>query len=219
MAKKYNYNENYFEKIDTEEKAYWLGFIAADGSIVNNGSALEISLKQSDRNHLIKFANAIGETDRMVKDRNQKCSNGKYYPTSRISVCSSIMTNHLAKHGIVQNKGFNLVFPDFLKEELLRHYLRGYFDGDGSISTNGKNRNGSPKYALNLIATESFLEDFMTWLNHLGISKVKLQNKNKMKVWNKVGINQIRIILSYLYDNCTIYLDRKYNYARELLPS
>lgn len=219
MAKKYNYNENYFEEIDTEEKAYWLGFIAADGSIVNNGSALEISLKQSDRNHLIKFANAIGETDRMVKDRNQKCSNGKYYSTSRISVCSSIMTNHLAKYGIVQNKGFNLVFPDFLKEELLRHYLRGYFDGDGSISTNGKNRNGSPKYALNLIATESFLEDFMTWLNHLGISKVKLQNKNKMKVWNKVGINQIRIILSYLYDNCTIYLDRKYNYARELLPS
>ena len=98
----------------------------------------------------------------MVKDRNQKCSNGKYYSTSRISVCSSIMTNHLAKYGIVQNKGFNLVFPDFLKEELLRHYLRGYFDGDGSISTNGKNRNGSPKYALNLIATESFLEDFMT---------------------------------------------------------
>lgn len=219
MAKKYNYNENYFEEIDTEEKAYWLGFIAADGSIVNNGSVLEISLKQSDRNHLIKFANAIGETDRMVKDRNQKCSNGKYYPTSRISVCSSTMINHLAKYGIVQNKGFNLVFPNFLKEELLRHYLRGYFDGDGSISTNGKNRNGSPKYALNLIATESFLEDFMTWLNHLGVSKIKLQNKNKMKVWNKVGINQIRIILSYLYDNCTIYLDRKYNYARELLPS
>lgn len=118
----------------------------------------------------------------MVKDRNQKCSNGKYYPTSRISVCSSTMINHLAKYGIVQNKGFNLVFPNFLKEELLRHYLRGYFDGDGSISTNGKNRNGSPKYALNLIATESFLEDFMICLNYLGISKVKLQNKNKMKV-------------------------------------
>lgn len=219
MARKYNYNDNYFENIDTEEKAYWLGFIAADGSIVNNNRALEISLKQSDRNHLVKFANAIGETERMIKDRNQKCSNGKYYATSRITVCSPILINHLSRYGIVQNKGLNLNFPTFLNDDLLRHYLRGYFDGDGSISTNGKYRNGSPKYALNLIATKSFLEDFMTHLETLEITKIKLQTKNKMSVWNKVGINQIRIILSYLYDNCTTYLDRKYVYARELLPS
>lgn len=149
--KKYSYDENYFENIDTEEKAYWLGFIAADGSI-GETCGLEISLSYKDIDHLYKFANNIGaEIDiistRMVKE----------YKVCRIFINNKKIINDLSKYGIIRNKGYKLDFPNFLNDEMLKHYLRGYFDGDGSISTNGKNRNGSPKYALNLIATESFL--------------------------------------------------------------
>lgn len=207
---KYSYNESYFEKIDTEDKAYWLGFIAADGSIINNGNALEIGLSSKDHNHLIKFLKAIEGDNEMIKTRQSNDGTNTYHSTSRIRVCCKKMCNDLAKYDIVPNKGDKLCFPSFLKKKLLKHYLRGYFDGDGSISTNGKNRNGSPKYALNIIATEQFLESFMEFFIHNGISKVKLQSKNKMKVWNKAGINQITIILDFLYKDSNVYLDRKY---------
>lgn len=149
--KKYSYNENYFKNIDTEEKAYWLGFIAADGSI-GKTCGLEISLSYKDIDHLYKFANNIGAEIDMVSTRMVK-----QYKVCRIFINNKKIINDLSKYGIIQNKGYNLDFPDFLNDDMLKYYLRGYFDGDGSISTNGKNRNGSPKYALNLIATKSFL--------------------------------------------------------------
>lgn len=211
--KKYGYNENYFEKIDTEDKAYWLGFIAADGSI-GETCGLEISLSHKDIKHLYKFADNIGAEKDIVKTRKIK-----QYEVCRLFINNKKIISDLSKYGIIQNKGFNLDFPNFLSDNMIKHYLRGYFDGDGSISTNGKNRNGSPKYALNLIATKSFLDKWMNHFHNMGITSVKLQSRGPVMSWNKVGINQIRTILSYLYTDCEIYLDRKHNYAKELLPS
>lgn len=206
----YTYDKDFFKNIDSEEKAYWLGFIAADGSIINNGYGLEISVAYSDKEHLEKFIASISGELSMITYLNKTAGNGKYYPTARVRVMSKQLCDDLYGKEIVPNKGLMLDFPCYLSESLIRHYLRGYFDGDGSISTNGRNRNGSPKYALNLIATESFLINFMNHLKNLGVSEVKLQSKCNMFVWNKVGINQIGIILNYLYDNCNIYLERKH---------
>ncbi len=62
-SRKYSVNDDYFSIIDTEEKAYWLGFIFADGYISNkNGKRVGITLKSSDRDHIIKFAKAISAT-------------------------------------------------------------------------------------------------------------------------------------------------------------
>lgn len=209
-GKIYSYNENYFEVIDNEEKAYWLGFIAADGSIVNKGNTLEISLSSKDRKHLEKFVQAINGDLNQIKDYNKTAGNGKVYYTSRVTVNSIKLCSDLNKVGIYPNKGFELGFPNNISKNLMQHYLRGYFDGDGSICTNGKNRNGSPKWAVNLIATKEFLEDFMYHIMDIGISKISLQKKGPMMTWNKVGINQIKRFLSYLYDDSIIYLDRKY---------
>lgn len=206
----YTYNQDYFETIDTEDKAYWLGFIAADGGIINNGYGLEIGLKRSDRRHLEKFIDSIQGEYQMIKDIKHKDGKGKYHEISRVRVMSKKMCDDLSKYGIIPNKGYLLGFPNFLDNHLLRHYLRGYFDGDGSISTNGKNRNGSPKWALNIIATEDFLINYMEHLLHIDITKVKLQPKCGMYVWNKVGINQITSILNYFYGDSTIYLERKH---------
>ena len=215
----YSYNENYFEIIDSEEKAYWLGFIAADGSIVNNGTILEISLSSKDKEHLIKMVNALDGDLNMIKDRNQKAGNGKCYPTSRLNVCSTKLCNDLYKLNIVPNKGFILNFPSNISKELMKHYLRGYFDGDGSICTNGKNRNGSPKWSVNLIATKEFLEEFMYHIMDIGITKVSLQKRGPMMSWNKVGINQINRFLTYLYEESNIHLDRKYKLFKNICRS
>lgn len=60
--KKYQVNENYFEKIDSEEKAYWLGFLYADGNVrmhKNKSGILKLKLKQSDKKHIEKFSKCL----------------------------------------------------------------------------------------------------------------------------------------------------------------
>jgi len=212
--RKHSYNQRFFDKIDTEDKAYWLGFITADGCIVNNGTALEITLGSVDRSHLVKFLDSIeGDCD-MLKDRVQKCKD-KEHSAARVTVCSVDMVDDLKRQGIFQRKSGSLAFPD-LTDAMLRYYLRGYFDGNGSISTNGKCRNGSPKYALNIVAPGQFLEDFMFHMIPYGITRVSLQDKGAVKSWNKTGINQISTVLRYLYDDATVYLDRKHQLKNEI---
>ena len=81
----------------------------------------------------------------MLKERTNTAGNGKTYKTVRVNVCNKKMCNDLFNLGIVSNKSLTLQFPKNIPNSLIKHYLRGYFDGDGSISTNGTNRNGSKK--------------------------------------------------------------------------
>lgn len=142
VTRKYNYDETFFEKIDTEEKAYWLGFIAADGSIISNETILEIGLAKKDEQHLEKFIKSIKGSKEMIKQKKQNAGKGKLYDAVRVSVCSAKMCKDLKKQNITPNKSLTLGFLNHIDKNLIKHYLRGYFDGDGSISTNGKNRNG-----------------------------------------------------------------------------
>lgn len=209
VFRKIKFNLDYFQEIKTEEQAYWLGFIAADGSIVCEGTILEISLQSRDYEHLVKFAKAIGYPEEHIK----VFTDNKGYTKCRISVCSKKMCSDLAQYGIVPRKGFNLGFIENLDDSLIKHYLRGYFDGDGSISTNGKNRNGTAKYAIHVIATKKFLKKMMELLKHeLAITEIALQKRAQglMYSWNKVGIKQIMTVLNYMYRDSKVYLERKY---------
>ena len=204
--KRYSYNEDYFQVIDSENKAYWLGFIAADGCI-NKTNNLEISLAIKDRTHLEKFIQDINGDMAMLKTTENK---------ARVFVCSVKLVKDLEQYGIFNNKTFSFNSIPNLNAKLIPHFLRGYFDGDGSISTNGINRNGSKKWALNLIATEEFIEEWQEYFLKLGITKVSIQHKGDMRVWNKCGVNQIAKILNHLYSNSNIYLDRKFERANEI---
>lgn len=204
--KKYSYNENFFQDINNENKAYWLGFIAADGCI-NKTNNLEIGLAIKDCHHLEKFIQDIEGDLAMLKLTDSK---------ARVFVCSVKLIKDLERCGIEKNKTFSFSSIPKIKDELIPHFLRGYFDGDGSISTNGKNRNGSKKWALNLIATNDFIEEWQQYFEKLGITRVSIQEKGDMRVWNKAGINQITIILNHLYKNSNIYLSRKFEKANEI---
>lgn len=204
---KREYNRDYFEVIDTEEKAYWLGFIAADGCITRMESNLDIGLQYSDRNHLVKFINSINGDIDMINDKTVKCSlNNKSYESSRLTIGSKKMCQDLIRLGLGPRKSSILNFPTNIPKELMRHYLRGYFDGDGCITSN----NGV--YQISIIATNDFLNDLKEFLLNLNMTKTKLEQRNSnMAVWKKKGRNQIKIFLDYIYKDSTIYLDRKYN--------
>ena len=82
---KYSYDSNFFEKIDSEAKAYWLGFLYADGYIHRNykngkikSMSLELSLKSEDRAHLENFLRDI-RSNVPIKDKVIKLNDKKYF--------------------------------------------------------------------------------------------------------------------------------------------
>lgn len=204
-------NHKIFDSIDTEEKAYWLGFIYADGNISHTGNRFEMRLSMKDENHMKKFSIFIGNEN---KYRSGICNGNKFV---HFSVRNKHLWNTLNSYGCTPRKSLTLEFPDeriFKSKDLIRHFIRGYFDGDGSVSwcKHGLLSNGDIKYVENVsfVGTNVFLEKINKFLGY----NFKIRNKSSKNYQNKAfqisaTNKKAREILHKLYDNSTIYLDRK----------
>lgn len=211
---KYIYNHDYFEYIDTPDKAYWLGFIYADGGIfVNekmNSCELSIKLQASDCNHLRKFNQALdGNVD--VKFDTRECNlNGKLYDTCQIRFYSSKLVNDLEKYGVVPNKTLQIRFPN-IEQKYYVDFIRGYFDGDGCICEN-KKKKGQSSISVNFACgTIDFLEDLRKILYDNNICSYINVWENKCPKLVIGGMKNVHHFLYYIYKNKTTYLDRKWN--------
>ena len=123
---------NYFEKIDTQNKAYFLGLIAADGSVFQcNKGKIVFSISLIDKDLLDLLSIEICGSDKLVREVKRKYRDGssKMY---EIKFSDEIFTNNLISNGILINKTFTLDFPN-IDEEFISHYIRGYLDGDGTV--------------------------------------------------------------------------------------
>lgn len=137
-SRKYNHDENYFENIDSEEKAYWLGFMYADGYITNN--SFGFSINSIDINHAIKFNESLQATNPIHEYK------GTGYNKDSI-MCRTLLTsaktvNDLIAKGCIRNKTLQLKFPteDIVSKSLMHHFIRGYMDGDGSINYHNRGK-------------------------------------------------------------------------------
>ena len=195
--RKYSLNENIFEVIDTQEKAYWLGFLYADGYV--GFGKLEIGLGIKDKGHLEKFQQFMG-TDAPITERQI----GEHR-ACRILICSNKLLSDLEKHGCTQAKSMTLTFPE-LPEGLTPHFMRGYFDGDGCCYIR---KDGSPQWSL--LGTEEFLESYQNILVGLGANKNPKRHGNCGEAWEirYGGRNIVKKINEFLYQDATIYLERK----------
>ena len=123
--------EDFFESIDTEEKAYWLGFLYADGYNYEAKGEVKVALAGKDKDFLLKLRDTIypNKDKPLYYKENSDLSTGY-----ELNMSSARMSRHLAKQGCMQAKTFKIKFPYFIDESLYRHFIRGYFDGDGSLS-------------------------------------------------------------------------------------
>ena len=128
-------NREYFKNIDTEEKAYWLGFLMADGSLNKKKYGYYTSFELSIQDKYI--------VENFAKDISYK---GKIYLTetrARLCISDTIFSSELLKYGFSNKKTFNEKFPDkeLINQSFIRYFILGYFDGDGSIMFyKGENR-------------------------------------------------------------------------------
>ena len=197
------FNENIFDKIDTEEKAYWLGFIYADGFISSTRNAFELSLKGSDINHLHKFNKFMQHAKNNVKLGQSKCGN-KIFSRCRWSVVNKHLKQRLIELGCFPNKSLILRFPDltiFSNKDLIYSFIRGYFDGDGSLF---KSQN---QIIVKISGSKDFLQDLNSIFPAKSIIKDFRSNVYTYSIYKHFDVLNF---LNLIYKDANIYLDRKY---------
>lgn len=211
---RHTYNNRFFENIDTEAKAYWLGFIAADGNISKVLSTVEIGLQSGDKKHLEKFVESLSGTQLVKPKKAPKARTGFGYDPQqsvRVSITSRQMCKDLIANGIIPKKSLVLKFPNNIDNDLLRHFIRGYFDGDGCLSTSGTWKNtGFQFFIASIAGTKDFLTELVNKLEPIGITPTKILEHDSIYEWKKKGSKQLRLFLDFIYADCTIYLERKY---------
>lgn len=204
----YSFNNKFFEVIDTEEKAYWLGFIYADGYIT--GNCIGISLANRDRNHLEKLSSSI-KSNYPINTYKSKSVYG-IVEYCRLVLKDKIAVEHIKNKGVLEKKSLILKFPEskILNENLYSHFIRGYFDGDGSLILSKNSIN------FKICGTKEMLISFIDIFNKISKYEFKYKlfkryedNKNNFYI-SYGGRRKTLSIMNYLYENSSIYLDRKY---------
>jgi DNA-binding transcriptional regulator WhiA len=208
-SRKYDVNHHFFDVIDTEEKAYWLGFLAADGYVTTKEDKVGLSLGIKDHEHLQKFAKAIESTYPIGTYKTSGYADTEY---CRLIVTSKPMKSALIKHGLTEKKTLILKYPDTVPMELEHHFIRGYFDGDGSLAKDG---NGG--YQIKICGTEAILRTIQSCLP-TSINKLYKRKKDEKDNWyfSIGGRQQVIRILDDLYFDSTIHLERKFERYQEL---
>lgn len=194
-------NRYIFEKVDTEEKAYWLGFLYADGSVGSMDNRIELGLAEVDKKHIEKFKSFIG-LDNKISYRPKT----KSY---RYTFKDKIFKEILIKQGCVPKKSLILTFPteEQVPKELLRHFIRGYFDGDGCFC------NTAACFEASFIGTEAFIKECLLNLPsnlNTSLSIKNVHRKDGAKKYGFYSYDDVLAFLSFMYDDCHIYLERKY---------
>lgn len=214
MKKNKNIKHDYF-KTWSHKMSYILGFIMADGWIYldqRNGrryGRLGITIHKNDRDLLVEIAKELGLDEDRVHD-------SKRENTSTLYVYSTTIYDDLISLGVTQNKSLTLQWPTIPKE-FLKDFIRGYFDGDGSITEIKESKN-SVKIVIQFLGTESFLRGIIqTFDEFLGIKdtgkKIEKTQTNIKAI--RYRTKQARTILEWLYDDAEIFLKRKFNRFEE----
>lgn len=186
-------NENAFDNLDNEHALYFLGFIYADGYVSKH--ELKIGLAKKDEIQLYKIINFLKSTAVVTSRQN----------AVHVNFASNYLVGKLTSYGIIPKRGEFYKLIDKIPKQLQHHFIRGYLDGDGCISTNEQ------VVILGQIDILSWIRD--TFYNEIGTSINTIRQRNGICEISWGGINQANKIIDYLYNDATVYLKRKKNIA------
>lgn len=205
-SRKYYFNEHYLDEINTEEKAYFLGFVYADGGHSTERKTLNITIQEPDQAILNKFYDMFECNREIYHIYNKKYE--RYY--ANFCLQSTYLSGKLLELGVPSDKSFKIRFPEWLNKELYRHFIRGYFDGDGSI---GVSQRGWKSTSIQFCGNPEFLTAIQNILTQNTSIEMNLYPEQHSRVYDlrKGGIHNLYPILNYLYKDSTIYLQRKYD--------
>lgn len=203
--RKYACDGSFFDTVDDERKAYWLGFLTADGGV--NGNKIQVNLSARDEMHLHKLNGHLRSSYPVT--RGSTVANGKSYERASLTMSNESIVRGLASHGVTEQKSLS-VSPATIRPSLARHYWRGFVDGNASVSV-------SPGGVIvSLTGTREMLEGFMSFASTVCSSEAKPVPSRS--VWQvQVKDRKGTLLARVLYQDATVFLDRKMETLRPIL--
>lgn len=222
---KYTFDTHWLDELDCEEKFYFLGFFAADGNVdLSHGNyRARIKIQRGDRTLLERF-NELLQNTRPVEDGEEKSREKwgrgdyiEYY--SILHLGNRPFCERLIELGMVPNKSLILEFPDYVLDEYLRHFVRGFFDGDGSISLMYSPNNKTARATITFACgSRTFLEVLKEKLKEaIGIYSEIKPKSGPSRSLDIDRMEDIIPFLNWMYEDAHIYLQRKYDRYIELI--
>lgn len=201
--RKYKFDENFFESINCEEKAYWLGFLLADGCLKSQSNKVNIRISCKDIKHLVKFRNDINSNHPIHTEKTVIGSKG--YDICSIGVESSKIYNDLLSLKLMPHKSTNEICYENIRVDLIPHYIRGIYDGDGWLS---KNSNCTELgFGMSYEALEFIKRSFE---RYAFVKEYKIRPYKGIFRYRITSKMEVIKALKYMYINSTVSLDRKY---------
>ena len=215
----------FFDTIETELQAYLLGFYAADGSIDEKRKTLRVHLQSGDSEIVYLFKDSISPDARtftvaphIVTGRNGMKVNA--HASFGVDITSSKLCNALVDLGIGYNKSVAELKIPSISEDLVKHFIRGYFDGDGCFSMsvrkpNAKNREKNYRVSAQVeiyCKRDEILKDVRAFiLKELGVEmRIYYIDRDDMFKIRTSKSDDIKSLFSYIYDG-SVYLNRKFS--------
>nr|DAP54861.1 MAG TPA: endonuclease [Caudoviricetes sp.] len=201
----YQYADSLFEKIDTEEKAYWLGFLYADGDISDSHNTISLALAEKDLEHVKKFRDFWHMEEKPITMKVRHL-NGKSFTSYEFAVTSKKIKDDLLVLGCFPRKTFKIKFPtdDIVPSVLKHHFVRGYLDGDGCIT-----KPQISNVSVEILGTEDFLDGYQKWT---GLHYNKLHEFKTTEIKHSMYAGKYaEQILNKIYNDATVFLQRKYD--------
>ncbi|MEY4332817.1 MAG: hypothetical protein RLZZ196_1555 [Bacteroidota bacterium] len=214
-------NDNFFENIDTEEKAYLLGFFAADGHIENrvdcNTYCLKVNVSSKDREVLEMFNKHVANNLCKIRKRSET--------TVEIAIHSKQIGKDLKKLGYDNRKTYTCNHLPQLPKNMMRHFIRGYFDGDGSIICNKNKKNTNRRMSISAYK-DVVLKEILSHLPYINKVYWKYTEQEERLIAGQMSVfTGVRFdiadkaslgkIFKYFYKDSSLYLTRKFNKFRE----
>ena len=210
-SRKYSLNEQYFEEINSPNKAYFLGFLFADGYNDEKRNSIEVSCSEKDEELILKLNKEI-ESNKPIQYF--KIKDKKY---CRISWCSEKISRDLCNIGCKQAKTFKITYPK-IDKLFEKDFIRGYFDGDGCISYSYVKKDNYFGNIFNGVITFVGTELFCLHLKDILLKEIYVNssilcrhplNKNNIRTLQISGNNQVRRLADWMYADSDLFLKRK----------
>jgi len=206
--KKHSVNSNFF-KIWSPEMSYAVGFIAADGNICHSGRGHVLHIACDDKDIIEKLKLAL-QYEGPMYEKNRK--NGKISYSLRI--CDLEIFQDLIKLNITERKSLTLLPPQ-IPANFTRDYIRGYFDGDGSVSIG--NIKYPKKLVVNFYSASKHMAEYLHTIirsvcsdSYNGKIYLRLAHQKTPYYAIRLGHNAAKRLFFYMYKDASLYLNRKY---------
>ena len=220
FKQKYRINNKIFTRIDSKEKAQFLGLIYSDGSLSKHNNLISIRLREDDSYYLDGWRRKLLKTNKPLYFTHNKTMisplNGKKYKcsygTTILDITNKEIYDDAIKLGLCPNKTkANIGMPNNIDKKYIPYFILGLFEGDGSISTHPQS------YHLTIACQSNMANDLYTYFNSIGIKAYNYKRKsiNIIQISNKKDI--IKIFDLFYKNPTSVIMKRKYNKYKNLI--